>query len=309
MQLIWQRRGQLKVLDLGQRPTQLVLGAAVLTAGLCLLALANVSIRSSAALVPLSQLDDAKREIVAAEARFAAQEQRMGAYAARLSRMQAHIIRLDAMGRQLTAMAGLDPADFAFDQPPPLGGRSPQSTDAVARLGALGVQVEATDQALNERELHISRLSDLLLNRQLAAQVRPDGHPVRSGYISSLFGRRTDPFTGASMRHKGVDYAGPLGSQIVAVADGVVAQSRYFGGFGNFVEINHGQGYVTRYAHNQENLVQPGERVSRGQAIALLGATGRATGPNLHFEVLREGRVVDPMEFIEARKPVTGATR
>lgn len=231
----------------------------------------------------------------------------MGAYAARLSRMQAHIVRLDAMGRQLTSMAGLDPSDFAFDQPPPLGGRSPQSRDPAVRLGALGVAVEATDQALQERELDIDRLADLLLNRQLAAQVRPDGHPVLSGYISSLYGRRTDPFTGASMRHKGVDYAGRLGSEIVAVADGVVVESRYYGGFGNFVEINHGQGYVTRYAHNQENLVQPGERVSRGQSIALLGATGRATGPNLHFEVLREGRAVDPMEFIEARKPVTGA--
>ncbi len=305
MQLIWQRRGQLQVLDLGQRPTQVVVGAGVLVLLFSLLFVSSVAIRSSAELVPLSQLEDARQELANREARFAAQERRLGAYAARLSRMQAHIIRLDAMGRQLTSMAGLDPTDFAFDQEPPLGGRSPQTSETEFELAELGSDVAAVADALEARELQIDRLADLLLNRQLAAQVRPDGHPVQSGYISSLFGRRTDPFTGSSMRHKGVDYAGPLGSKIVAVADGVVAQSRYFGGFGNFVEINHGQGYVTRYAHNQENLVQPGERVSRGQPIALLGSTGRATGPNLHFEVLREGRVVNPMEFIEARKPVT----
>lgn len=308
MQLIWQRHGQLKVLDLGQRPTQIVVGAGMLALLLCMLVLASVAIRSNAGLVPLSELEDARQKIANGEARLAAQERRLGAYSARLSRMQAHIIRLDAMGRQLTSMAGLDPTDFAFDQEPPLGGRSPQPSGTELRLAELGADVDAVADALDSRERQIDQLADLLLNRQLAAQVRPDGHPVRSGYISSLFGRRTDPFTGSSMRHKGVDYAGPLGSPIVAVADGVVAQSRYYGGFGNFVEINHGQGYVTRYAHNQENLVQPGERVSRGQSIALLGATGRATGPNLHFEVLREGRVVNPMEFIEARQPVARST-
>ena len=98
--------------------------------------------------------------------------------------------------------------------------------------------------------------------------------------------------------HKGVDFAGKSGAQVVAVADGVVTWSSNRYGYGQMVEINHGNGYSTRYAHNSENLVAVGEEVRKGQTVALMGDTGRATGPNLHFEVLQGGRAVNPVKFI-----------
>lgn len=298
VQLVWQQGGSLKVLDFGRRNTRVVLAMALAVAAGLLLAFGAGTAQLDSGRVEVARLAEAQQRFMDAEARLAEQEDRVRAYAARLSRMQAHIIRLDALGRQLTDMAGLDPSDFSFDRPPPQGGRAPLKSDLTPALDSLGNSLGSLSRTIQARDTEISQLAQLLLNRQLAQQVRPDGHPVLSGYISSFFGRRTDPFTGHAMVHKGVDYAGREGSAIVAVADGVVAVSRYFGGFGNFVEINHGQGYVTRYAHNQKNVVRVGDRVERGQTIALLGSTGRATGPNLHFEVLRDGKVVDPMAFI-----------
>jgi murein DD-endopeptidase MepM/ murein hydrolase activator NlpD len=116
--------------------------------------------------------------------------------------------------------------------------------------------------------------------------------------MSSYFGKRTDPFTGKSATHRGVDFAGKSGSEVIAVADGVITWSSSRYGYGELVEINHGNGYSTRYAHNSENLVSVGDEVRKGQTVALMGDTGRATGPNLHFEVLKNGRRVNPVKFI-----------
>ena len=99
--------------------------------------------------------------------------------------------------------------------------------------------------------------------------------------------------------HRGVDFAGKEGDTIIAVAAGVVTWSATRYGYGEMVEINHGNGYSTRYAHNAENLVQVGEEVQKGQTVALMGDTGRATGPNLHFEVLHRGNRVNPVKFIQ----------
>ncbi len=301
LQLVWQQNGRLKVLDFTEIHAKLLLSAVLLMLAGVLVSFGATGTLVSSSLVDATLLQDSEERIAEAEIKLAAQESKLQAYAASLSRMQAHIIRLDAMGKQLTDMAGLDPADFSFDHPPHQGGRAPMIMRDSPDFDELGDLLGNTTKTIDTRNLQISQLATLLLNRQLTEQVRPDGHPVTSGYISSFFGRRSDPISGHSMLHKGVDYAGRRGSEIVAVADGVVAESRFYGGFGNFVEINHGQGYVTRYAHNQRNLVQAGNRVTRGQVIALLGSTGRATGPNLHFEVLHEGRVVDPMTFINAK--------
>jgi murein DD-endopeptidase MepM/ murein hydrolase activator NlpD len=141
-------------------------------------------------------------------------------------------------------------------------------------------------------------LEDLLLNRKLRDEVRPEGRPVTAGYVSSQFGSRADPFTGRRAFHKGVDFAGREGAEVVAVATGVVTWSGDRYGYGQLVEINHGNGYVTRYAHNVDNLVAVGDTVRRGQVIARMGDTGRATGPNLHFEVLLNDKPVDPLTYV-----------
>jgi murein DD-endopeptidase MepM/ murein hydrolase activator NlpD len=158
----------------------------------------------------------------------------------------------------------------------------------------------ALDYQLDNREVQLNVLESVLMNENLQQRVYPQGRPVKSGWLSSYFGKRTDPFTGKPANHTGIDFAGQMGAEIVAVADGVVTWSGDRYGYGVMVEINHGNGYATRYAHNSENLVAVGDEVKKGQIVALMGETGRATGPNLHFEVLQNGRRVNPVKFIRS---------
>jgi murein DD-endopeptidase MepM/ murein hydrolase activator NlpD len=229
----------------------------------------------------------------------AALQQNLDALALRIGRMNAHVVRLDALGSRLTQMAGLNDGEFDFSTIPSLGG--PEALVFGTDGNQLGGVVEALDRLdlqLTNRSQQLGVLEDLMLNRKLADEVHPEGRPVTSGYISSTFGARSDPFTGRRAFHEGIDFAGREGNDIVAVASGVVtwAGDRY--GYGQMVEVNHGNGYTTRYAHNAENLVNVGDTVKRGDVIARMGDTGRATGPNLHFEVLRDGRPVDPLTVI-----------
>jgi murein DD-endopeptidase MepM/ murein hydrolase activator NlpD len=226
-------------------------------------------------------------------------QQNLDALALRIGQMNAHVVRLDALGSRLTQMAGLADGEFDFSTIPSLGG--PEALLFGANGNQLGSVVETLDRLdlqLNNRSRQLGVLEDLLLNRKLADEVHPEGRPVASGYISSRFGERNDPFTGRLAFHEGIDFAGRQGNDIVAVASGVVtwAGDRY--GYGEMVEVNHGNGYATRYAHNAENLVNVGDTVKRGDVIARMGDSGRATGPNLHFEVLRDGRAVDPLTVI-----------
>ena len=224
-------------------------------------------------------------------------EDTLDALAIRIAQMNARVIRLDALGRRLTEMADIDDGEFDFNAEPALGGPeepvagSSEIPEVVEAMAALGDQ-------LNSREAQLDVLEAMLMNQQLNDRVYPQGRPVSAGWISSYFGKRTDPFTGKPANHTGIDFAGKLGAEIAAVADGVITWSGDRYGYGIMVEINHGNGYSTRYAHNAENLVQVGEEVKKGQIVALMGRTGRATGPNLHFEVLHNGRRVNPVNFI-----------
>lgn len=122
--------------------------------------------------------------------------------------------------------------------------------------------------------------------------------PVAGGRVSSPYGQRLDPFSGLPAHHAGLDFAGVSHSAILAAAAGVVSWSGSGAGFGNFIEIDHGNGWVTRYGHNATNLVAPGDYVRPGQTIALMGDTGRATGTHLHFEVRYRGRALNPAGFL-----------
>jgi murein DD-endopeptidase MepM/ murein hydrolase activator NlpD len=222
----------------------------------------------------------------------------MDAIASRVGQMNAHVIRLDALGRRLTEMANLDKGEFDFTNPPAVGGPEGLVEGAVATSPDISAMLDSLTRQIKDREQQLSVLESLISTRNLNRQIVPGGRPVMQGWISSYFGQRTDPFNGRTAYHRGVDFAGPAGSQVVAVASGVVTYSKDRFGYGKTVEINHGNGYVTRYAHNQRTLVTPGDTVQKGQAIALIGSTGRSTGPHLHFEVLRNGRAVDPMSFV-----------
>jgi murein DD-endopeptidase MepM/ murein hydrolase activator NlpD len=226
-------------------------------------------------------------------------QQNVDALALRLGQMNAHVVRLDALGSRLTQMAGLSDGEFDFSSAPSLGGPEELvSAAGSSRLGSVVSSLDALDVQLADRSQQLSVLEDFLLNRKLRDEVHPEGRPVTAGYISSRFGTRNDPFTGRSAFHKGVDFAGREGADVIAVASGVVTWSGDRYGYGQMVEVNHGNGYVTRYAHNAGNLVDAGDTVKRGDIIARMGDTGRATGPNLHFEVLHNGRAVNPLTYI-----------
>ena len=143
-------------------------------------------------------------------------------------------------------------------------------------------------------------LESVLFDRVVDQGLMPAGIPVRAGYQSSAFGYRADPFTGRPDFHPGVDFNGARGSDVIAVAGGVVSFNGRKPGYGNLVEIDHGNGYMTRYAHNDSNGVEVGDPVRAGDVIAKMGATGRVTGVHVHFEVWLNGRLVNPAEYIRA---------
>lgn len=229
-------------------------------------------------------------------------QENIDALAKRVGQMNAHVIRLDALGRRLTQMANIDEREFDFGNPPAQGGPEADSQGQAAQIPQLTAMIDDLSRQVENREVELGVLENLILSRNLNDQIKPKGRPVRDGWISSYFGSRSDPFNGYTAFHKGVDFAGRSGAEVVAVATGVVTWSRERFGYGKMVEINHGNGYVTRYAHNERNLVSVGDTVQKGQAIALMGSTGRATGPNLHFEVLQSGRQVNPLKFIGERR-------
>lgn len=228
--------------------------------------------------------------------RVDAREQ-LDALTLQIGQLNANVIRTNALGQRLASMADLDDGEFDFDSEPALGGPAGVTLSSMQMPGILA-GIDNLEETLHGQEQQLRVLEGVLMNRKLHKRVYPQGRPVRSGYLSSGFGRRTDPFTGKGAWHRGVDFAGRAGTEVVAVAAGVVTFSGERSGYGRMVEINHGNGYVTRYAHNAENLVAVGDDVSQGQSIALMGATGRATGPNLHFEVRHLGRPVDPIRHI-----------
>ena len=227
-------------------------------------------------------------------------ESKITALSVKMAEMQARLLRLDALGEHITDLAKLRKGEFDFSGSPAVGG--PESSDFdlgeayekpdfLAALDELGHELE-------QKEEQLEVLGSLVANRKLKDDVFLAGRPVEWGWMSSRYGRRTDPFTGRLAWHKGVDFAGKEGSSVIAVAAGVVTWSGDRHGYGEMVEINHGGGYVTRYGHNKENLVQVGEIVKKGQVVAKMGSTGRSTGPHVHFEVFKNNRPQNPAKYI-----------
>src|ERR1700688_958071 len=249
---------------------------------------------------PIDQLGGWSAELVRQKAQIEdvrrALQEKVNALAMRVGQMNANVIRLDALGKRLTRMAKLDDGEFNFGSAPPLGGDTVDGQPA--QIPSLTAMVDDLQSQLSSREQQLGVLENMILTRELNKQVYPEGRPVQEGWISSYFGRRADPFTGYSAMHKGLDFAGQEGSKITAVAAGLVTFAGERAGFGEMVEINHGNGLATRYCHNEKILVKQGDMIRKGQEVALMGSTGRSTGPHLHFEVLKNGTQVDPLRFI-----------
>lgn len=245
------------------------------------------------------QLDRYEAEL--AEARRAS-EREINALALRLGELKAEATRLNALGERLTAVGQLDDGEFNFRQPPAIGG--PQTigelsqVDPVEFLRTLG----DLERQFAQQSQQLSVIEEFLLGREVERSLMPSGWPTRTGYVSSHYGYRTDPFTGGRDLHLGLDINGNRGDDILAVADGVVSFSGVHFGYGNMIEIDHGNGYRTRYAHNDRNLAKVGDVVKAGQHIAEMGRTGRATGVHLHFEVWHNNRPVNPTTFVKAAR-------
>lgn len=225
-------------------------------------------------------------------------ERQMQAMTVNLAELQARMTRIDALGQHLTAMADLQEGEFDFSQAPAVGGPLAGEFQVDFTATNLNSELERFEARLENREQQLQILETLLHNRSLEEQFSLSGKPVEKGWISSYFGKRTDPFTGKPAMHNGVDFAGKEGSNILAVAGGVVTWTGSRTGYGDMVEISHGDGYVTRYAHNKKNLVQPGDVVRKGDVIALMGSSGRSTGAHVHYEVYKHGRPVDPSSYV-----------
>lgn len=231
------------------------------------------------------------------EARRYAEEQ-LTALTVRMAEMQARLMRLDALGERLVDIAKLDGGEFDFSQSPALGGPEGIEQEVVYQRPDFLQDLDRLAQDIEHRTHQLEVLESLLANRKLEKEATLAGRPVTKGWMSSRFGRRTDPFTGRLAWHEGVDFAGKEGADIISVGSGVVtwAGERY--GYGLMVEVNHGGGYTTRYAHAKTIQVKVGDIVKKGQPLATMGSSGRSTGPHVHFEVRLNGKAVDPTRYI-----------
>lgn len=219
----------------------------------------------------------------------------------RLGRIQAHVSRLNALGQRLTDMADLDRDEFSFDSLPAVGGPERPGPWDGPQETKLAEVLEIIEITLQDKENELSVLEALLTDRELHEKQYPQGWPTSNGgWLSSAYGTRTDPFTGRTAFHEGVDIAARPGSEIRAMAAGVVSFADEKNGYGLVVEINHGNGYETRYAHARELIVKPGDRVEKGDPVALVGSTGRSTGSHVHIEVLQNGKAINPHDHLNA---------
>ena len=214
----------------------------------------------------------------------------------RIGSIQAQVSRINAVEQRIADVAGIDLADFQFDQDPPVGG----ATAGEADLEQIDIDnaIRSIEKELSARESEIAAVDFMLSRRTLASQQTPAGWPVKGGWVSSSFGSRMHPMTGKKQFHKGVDIPGKEGAHVLAVADGVVVRSEKKSHYGWLIEVDHGDSYATLYSHNRKNLVIVGETVKKGQPIAELGSTGRSTGPHVHFEVHKKGKVINPIKYL-----------
>ena len=235
------------------------------------------------------ELDDLKQESDAS----------IEVLSSRLGLMQAHVNRLDALGQKLIHMAKISKGEFDFKQTPAVGGPETIQQKTVDS-SELHKAIDDLSIVLSDRENQLLVLENLLISRNLLKEVQPSGRPITKGWLSSYYGMRTHPISGKREMHKGIDFAGKMSGPVIAVAKGVITFSGTRYGYGKVVDINHGNGYTTRYGHNSILLVSVGDTVEKGFQIAEIGSSGRSTGPHVHFEVLKNGRQVNPMKFINA---------
>ncbi|WP_223669472.1 M23 family metallopeptidase [Kangiella shandongensis] len=225
-------------------------------------------------------------------------EDKVQALSSRLASMQAHILRLDAAGARLASEAGIKD-EFGFGEAPAMGGPNEDVSADKATYHDVASSLDNIQSSIEAKEQQLFALESLLLDKNISAEQKISGRPVNTGWLSSPYGYRADPFTGKRAWHAGIDFSALAGSDVVATAAGVVTTVERKSGYGIFVEISHGDGYTTRYGHNKTVLVKKGDLVEKGEVIAKVGSTGRSTGPHVHYEVTRNGKRVNPWGYLK----------
>lgn len=242
-------------------------------------------------------------------------KENLAAIAARVGELQARMMHLDAVGERVQGLAGVKPEEFNFKNAAPAASGNGASTPAAQpapqphpdekiqpdlSMESMQHQLDGLELDMEHRADYLNVVETTLMTYNVKSRLLPTVQPVNVTYNASGFGWRTDPFTGRSAFHEGIDFPGPVGTHIVAAAGGVVIASEYHHEYGNMLEIDHGNNIVTRYAHTSKILVNVGDIVRRGQYVADIGSTGRSTGAHLHFEVLVKGMQQDPHKFLSA---------
>lgn len=222
----------------------------------------------------------------------------------KLGDLQAQIMRLEALGQRLATAAQLDSGEFDFNQSLPIGGPDQVMGEwPVVAEHQLLADIDLALEQISSRQKQLSLLESLMLNHHIEDERFIVGRPVQEGWLSSQYGVRKDPFHGNPTMHRGIDYAAPEGSPIVATGAGIVTFAGRRAGYGKLVEIDHGAGLRTRYGHMQSINVQVGDVVTRGQTIAKVGTLGRSTGPHVHYEILENGKHVNPARYVSRQMP------
>lgn len=223
----------------------------------------------------------------------------INALAVKLGELQAQLLRLDTMSDRLTALAGLKSTrDLRLGDAPGRGGALPTVATRPLSVDDLQRELDSLNVRLDHRGDALRLMEDELLRERARRTLLPSAAPINAPYLVSGFGWRIDPFTGRGGMHEGLDFAAPHGTPILAAAAGIVTAAELHPAYGNLVDIDHGKGMTTRYAHASKLHVKVGEVVKRGQRIADVGSTGHSTGPHLHFEVREHGTAKNPTLFL-----------
>ncbi|MFC7295013.1 M23 family metallopeptidase [Marinobacter aromaticivorans] len=243
-----------------------------------------------------ARLDSQKAELAGVQQNV---QDQVDALTLRLGEIQGRLLRLDALGQRFVESGLVASDEFDFNQPAAVGGPEESLPTDSFSAPDLTRMIDELERKMQDREQQLRLLDQVSSRQKLEDELYLEGRPITWGWLSSRYGYRSDPFTGKRTWHAGVDLAGKEGSDIISVAGGVVTYASERFGYGNLVEVDHGDGLVTRYAHCKTIKVEVGDVVQKGQVLALMGSTGRSTGPHVHFEVIRNGKTENPETYIK----------
>lgn len=247
-------------------------------------------------------IDNWKRELDSqwSELQIAKQssQQQINALTSKLGIMQAHVQRLNAAGERIVSVSGLDSKEFNFSEMPAVGGPEDLNSTSSKKVVDIFHLLNSIDGQLESKQQQLNVLESLLMDKHMGLERYISGRPIANGWLSSYYGERNDPFTGVPAWHGGVDFAGKENSNVIATAAGVISWVGKRYGYGLLIEINHGDGLVTRYGHNKEILVNKGDVISKGQVVGKMGNTGRSTGAHVHYEIIKNGRTINPIPYV-----------